>query len=200
MKRALVLALLATLPAGIAGAQELGGRTVSVDLGLGVTAKPSYPGADDSKAGAWLIWRNFSMSDGAGTGNRQGFAFSPSFSMQAAREASDDASLTGMTDIDRAYELGGKVSYGFGDLTAYGSVRRGFDGHEGLTGEVGAKYRTDLSDRMTLWSGIELGYGNGEYNGTYFGVPLPRRHRVARPIPPAVASIRPRSPSRRAMR
>ncbi len=55
-------------------------------------------------------------------------------------------------------------------MTAYGSVRRGFEGHEGITGEVGAKYRTELSDRVTLWSGAEVVYGNDDFNNTYFGV------------------------------
>ncbi|WVJ74288.1 MipA/OmpV family protein [Paracoccus marcusii] len=94
----------------------------------------------------------------------------PSFGTVGKRESSDDAALTGLDDIDRAYELGLRVSYGAGPVTAYGSVRRGFEGHEGITGEVGAKYRTELSDRVTLWSGAEVVYGNDDFNNTYFGV------------------------------
>lgn len=164
MKRLLAIALLAMPLATAAAAQDF-----SVDLGLGVTGKPVYPGAEDAEATPWLIWRNARFG-AAGEGDKQGFSVSPSFNIVGERKAEDDAALTGMKDIDRAYELGAKVSYGAGPVTAYGSVRKGFEGHSGITGEIGAKYRTDLSDRVTLWSGLELGYGDSDYTDTYFGV------------------------------
>lgn len=171
MKHVLALAVLAASAATGATAQDFGfaGREFSVDLGVGVDVGPDYPGSDDAEAGPWLIWRNAGFGQ-PGSEAREGFSISPSFNMVGEREASDNDDLAGMEDIDRAYELGLKVSYGAGPVTAFGSVRRGFDGHEGLTGELGAKYRTDLSDRVTLWSGLSLGYGNGDYNDTYFGV------------------------------
>lgn len=171
MKSLLALAVLAASAATGATAQDFGfaGREFSVDLGVGVDVGPDYPGSDDAEAGPWLIWRNAGFGQ-PGSAAREGFAISPSFGTVGEREASDNDDLAGMEDIDRAYELGVQVSYGAGPVTAFGSVRRGFDGHEGLTGEVGAKYRTDLSDRVTLWSGLSLGYGNGDYNDTYFGV------------------------------
>lgn len=164
MKRLLAIALLAMPMATAAAAQDF-----SVDLGLGVTGKPVYPGAEDAEATPWLIWRNARFGT-AGEGDNQGFSVSPSFGMVGERKPEDDAALAGTDKIERAYELGGKVSYGAGPVTAYGSVRKGFEGHTGLTGELGAKYRTDLSDRITLWSGLELGYGDSDYNSTYFGV------------------------------
>lgn len=164
MKRLLAIALLAMPMATTATAQDF-----SVDLGLGVTGKPVYPGAEDAEAAPWLIWRNARFG-AAGEGDKQGFSVSPSFGMVGERKPEDDAALAGTDEIERAYELGGKVSYGAGPVTAYGSVRKGFEGHTGLTGELGAKYRTDLSDRVTLWSGLELGYGDSDYNSTYFGV------------------------------
>ena len=171
MKHMLALAVLAASAATGAQAQDLGfaGREFSVDLGIGVDVGPEYPGSDDAKAGTWLIWRNAGFTQ-PGSDLREGFAISPSFNVEGEREASDNDDLAGMRDIDAAYELGLRASYGMGPLMTFGSVRRGFDGHEGLTGEVGAKYRTDLSERVTLWSGLSLGYGNGDYNDTYFGV------------------------------
>ncbi|MTD99001.1 MipA/OmpV family protein [Paracoccus sp. YIM 132242] len=171
MKHMLALAVLAASAATGAHAQEFGfaGREFSVDLGVGVDVGPDYPGSDDAKAGPWLIWRNAGFTQ-PGSDLREGFAISPSFGTVGEREASDNDDLSGMDDIDAAYELGLRVSYGTGPLTAFGSVRKGFEGHEGLTGEVGAKYRTDLSDRLSLWSGLSLGYGDGDYNDTYFGV------------------------------
>ncbi|MGN7869132.1 MipA/OmpV family protein [Paracoccus sp. 22332] len=171
MKMTLALAVLAASAATGALAQDFGfaGREFSVDLGVGVDVGPDYPGSDDAEAGPWLIWRNAGFTQ-PGSDLREGFAISPSFNMVGEREAADNADLAGMADIDAAYELGLRVSYGAGPWTTFGSVRRGFDGHEGLTGEIGAKYRTDLSDRLSLWSGLSLGYGNGDYNDTYFGV------------------------------
>lgn len=171
MKHALAIALLSAVMAVPAAAQDaglLGGRDVSLDLGLGAKVGPTYPGSDEAETTPWLIWRNLRIGDdAAGAG---GFSISPSFGTVGAREAAGDPDLTGLTDIDRAYELGLRASYGAGPVTAYGAVRKGFDGHEGLVGEVGAKYRTDLSDRIILWSGVEFGYGDADYNSTYFGV------------------------------
>lgn len=181
MKALLALAVLAASAATGAQAQDLGfgGREFSVDLGVGVDVGPDYPGSDDGEVGPWLIWRNPGFTQ-PGSDLRQGFAISPSFNMVGEREASDNDDLEGMEDIDRAYELGLRFSYGMGRLTAFGTVRQGFDGHEGLVGEIGAKYRTDLSDRVTLWSGLSLGYGDGDYNDTYFGVD-PAQARAHRP-------------------
>lgn len=169
MKSLLALALLALPLASPAVAQELGaGHSYSVDLGLGVKVGPTYPGADEAEATPWLIWRNARFGDAAGRSD--GFSLSPSFNLVGPRDAGDDAALTGLNDIDRAYELGLKAGYDAGPLNAYGSLRKGFEGHSGLTGEIGVRYRTELSDRMTLWSGVEIGYGDSDYNATYFGV------------------------------
>lgn len=170
MKYALAL-LIASAAASPVAAQDfgLGGRTFSVDLGIGAAIGPEYPGSDEAETSPWLIWRNAGFGDSP-SGTAQGLSFSPSFEVVGERDTSDYPELAGLDDIDSAYELGLRVSYGMGPLTAYGSVRRGFEGHEGLTGEVGAKYRTDLTERLTLWSGAELVYGNDDFNNTYFGV------------------------------
>lgn len=39
-----------------------------------------------------------------------------------------------------------------------------------MTGVVGFRYRTPISDRLTLWSGLEMDYGDSEFTNTYFGV------------------------------
>lgn len=163
MKYSLVAAILISTVSTAAYTQE-----VSVDLGLGVQANPSYPGADDSSVSPWFIGRNLSFGDGDGVKN--GFSLRPSFALVGEREASDDAALEGLNEIERAYEVGVRLNYVNGPVTAYASMRRGFNGHEGLTGEVGMDYRTVLSDRVSLWSGVELGFANSKYTNTYFGV------------------------------
>ena len=162
MKTALALTVvLAAAAAAPAAAQQ-----VSLDLGLGAEVEPAYPGADSQDTGPWLIWRR---APSAGGGD-QGFDISPSLGLVGPRNEDADPALAGLGDIDRAFEIGARVSYGAGPVTAYGTLRKGFGGHEGLTGSIGAKYRTDVNDRLTLWSGLSVGYGNGEYMQTYFGV------------------------------
>lgn len=169
MKYALALAVLFAVPAHAQDFGISGGRAFSVDLGLGADLGPKYPGADEAEVSPWIIWRDAGFGP-VGQAPAQGFSVSPSFGLVGPRDSDDDAGLSGLDDIDRAYELGLRVSYGTGPLTTYGTLRRGFGGHEGVTGRVGAKYRTELSERVTLWSGAEIAYGNSDYNDTYFGI------------------------------
>lgn len=164
MKKVLALVVLLAPLAMPVQAEEF-----SLELGLGVAGGPSYPGADDSDVSPWLIGRNtrFGTTE---ANDGQGFSISPSYAIVGPRDADDDASLVGLDEIDRTIEIGGRISYGINRVSTYATLRKGFNGHEGLTGEIGAKYRTDLSDRVTLWSGMELVYGDSDYNDTYFGV------------------------------
>lgn len=169
MKRLLACLLIAA-PLAAPVAAQAQDRVFSADVGLGVSVAPTYPGADDAEASPWILWRNAGFSKSGQDGPRQGFSVSPSFGIVGPRDADDDDALLGMAEIDRSYEIGGKVSYSLGATTAYASLRRGFGGHEGLVGAAGLKYRTDINDRFTLWSGLEVDYANGRYNQTYFGV------------------------------
>ncbi|MDO5706934.1 MAG: MipA/OmpV family protein, partial [Paracoccus sp. (in: a-proteobacteria)] len=87
-----------------------------------------------------------------------------------SRDAGDSDHLTGLDEIDRTVELGARFSYGMGPVTGYAALRRGFGGHEGVVGTLGARYRTDVNDRLTIWTGVSVDYGNSSYMGTYFGV------------------------------
>ena len=67
---------------------------------------------------------------------RDGFSFGPSFRYVRARNSGDYSELTGLQNVDAAYEIGGRVAYRFGALgltprfgaasaaTMAGSVRR----------------------------------------------------------------------------
>lgn len=171
LKFAVILALLA--PAAYAEEFNVpaipGNGKFSFDFGVGASADPSFPGSDEIELGPWVTMRNASFGE-PGKAELDGIAFFPSFDYVGKREASDDDRLDGMEDIDATYEFGGRVNYGVGHLTSYLTTRLGFGGHDGITGEVGFRYRTDISDRLTLWSGLEAQYGNGTYTETYFGV------------------------------
>lgn len=172
-----VLALVATLALpGLAVAQDFGApaRSLAFDLGLGAELGPSYPGSGTDRVTPWIIIGG-TGSGTAGMGNvdQQGLGISPSVGTKGKRDFTDGDELIGLDGIDGAVELGLRLSYGLGPVTGYGSVRRGFGGHEGVTGNFGAKYRINVSDRVTLWTGAEAVYGNAEFNDTYFGVTAP---------------------------
>jgi len=162
MNKALALAATALLAATPLHAQGM--LDLSLDIGGGVELGPKYPGADEGRTTPWVILRNGADADG------QGFTISPSFGFKGGRDAGDDDALAGLDEIDRTVELGLRLGYGIGPVGAYATMRRGFGGHEGITGAVGAKYRTELSPELTLWSGVQAVYGNGAFNDTYFGV------------------------------
>lgn len=152
-------------------AQDLSGYVLSADVGIGASYGPSYMGSDEDETSPWLILRNGSLSrptaDGATT---DGFSVVPSFNYVGRRDADDFDSLSGMDDIKAAGEVGLRLGYDQGPSTGYVTLRKGFGGHHGVTGEFGAKYRYDASDRLTLWGIAEAKYGDNKFNDTYFGV------------------------------
>lgn len=144
-------------------------QSISLDLGVGAAYKPTYPGSDEHETTPWLIFRNLEVN-GSGGGPGDGFSITPSFNYVGQRDSDDDDRLTGLDEVDRTLEFGIKATYRTGPTRAYVTARKGFGGHEGVTGEFGAEYRIDYSDRLTMWAGLEAGYGNEDYNQTYFGV------------------------------
>ncbi|NHF71738.1 MipA/OmpV family protein [Paracoccus xiamenensis] len=165
----LILALSIAAPAAAQDTIGTGPNKVSVDIGLGAAYKPTYSGSDEHEASPWLIMRDLRLR-GVGAGEDTGFKISPNVNMIGPRDEDDDDRLDGLNDIDRAYEVGLKATYNMGQTTGYATIRKGFGGHEGIAGELGATYRFETTDRMTFWAGVEAGYGNGEFNETYYGV------------------------------
>ncbi|ATQ57477.1 MipA/OmpV family protein [Paracoccus yeei] len=165
---ALAAVTLASLATG-AGAQSLGEiRSLSFDGGIGATFGPDYMGADDYGTSPWIILRNGQINDA--TGEKQGLSILPSLDYHGKRDAGDHDDLTGMDDISAAGELGVRLNYVMGDVTGYGAVRKGLGGHHGVTGELGARFRNQPQDKLTLTTAAELRFGNGEFTDTYFGV------------------------------
>lgn len=167
MTRMIAIALLAaTALSTPAVAQSLSGRSFSFDAGLGVKYSPEYMGSDNLDASPWFILKNAD----ADRGKPDGFSFLPSLNYVGKRNSGDFADLRGMSDVGIAGEVGVKASYRMGDMTSYGAIRKGFGGHHGVVGELGAKYRVEYNDKLTLWSGAELGLGSSDFTSTYFGV------------------------------
>lgn len=170
MKTALTaIALLIALPAA---AQEGYRYGVSADIGLGVSSEPKFEGSNANSAAPWLLWKNTELTwpghqAGAVSG---GLVIIPSFGYVGERDGDTDDRLKGLDEVDASLELGGRIAYAVGPVTAYAALRKGVTGHEGLIGEAGADYRTIVNDRLILWSGANVTYADDDYMSSYFGV------------------------------
>ncbi|MFP7569795.1 MipA/OmpV family protein [Marivita sp. S2033] len=144
----------------------------------GVSAMPEYFGSDDYKAGADLGFRlnHVSLGKSGSFGNPDAWAENPGLSFGGSlrfiqeRDTSDFDELAGLDDVDATVELGVSMRYGTEYFAAFGNVRRGFGGHEGWVGEVGADAILRPTDRLRLSLGPRLFFGDDEYSDTYFGV------------------------------
>lgn len=151
-----------------ASAQAVSG--VSFDAGAGLRYAPDYLGSEDHEAKPWLILRNLSFSDAPAGAPADGFHIAPSADYVGGRDPKDNDHLAGLDKIDRSIELGVKAGYRMGPVDGYAAIRKGFGGSSGVVGELGLKHRAELSDRLSLTSGIEAQYGDDKYMDTWFGV------------------------------
>jgi outer membrane protein len=149
-------------------------RTFVLELGGGVLVQPAYEGADDYSVSPWpLVDLKFLSVPGLFTlGGRpeEGLILSPSFRVVGERQSDDYDELEGLDDIDTAFELGGTVGYRYEMVRGFASARRGFGGHEGFVGEVGADLVLAPTDRIALSIGPRLNFAGSDYMDTYFGV------------------------------
>ncbi|WP_292286747.1 MipA/OmpV family protein [Marivita sp.] len=144
----------------------------------GVAASPEYFGSDDYEIGPDLGFRfnSLALGNGRSFGNpdpwadSMGLTFGGSFRFIQDRDAEDFDELSGLETIDAAVELGASLRYGTEHFAAFGEMRRGFGGHEGWVGELGADAILRPSDRLRLTLGPRIFYGDDTYSDTYFGV------------------------------
>src|SRR6056297_315130 len=144
----------------------------------GVAASPEYFGSDEYAVGPDLGFRldYLSLGNGRSVGNldpwaeRTGLNFRGSFRYIRERDTGDFDELAGLDDIDAAFEVGGAISYGTENFATFVEARRGFGGHEGWVGEVGADAILRPTERLRLSVGARLLFGDDTYTDTYFGV------------------------------
>ena len=144
----------------------------------GVASAPEYFGSEDNAIGPdfGFTFNYLSLRNGRTFGNpdpwadSMGLTFGGSFRYIGERKTDDFSELAGLEDIDAALELGVSVRYGTENFAAFGEVRRGFGGHEGWVGEVGADAILRPTDRLRLSLGPRLFFGDDTYSDTYFGI------------------------------
>ncbi|KIN70826.1 MltA-interacting MipA [Sulfitobacter noctilucae] len=152
-------------------------RSFNFALRGGVSAIPSYPGSDEYEAApdlgftfGSLTWGGRTIGNGAFAEPDTGLAFRGALKVIGERSADDNPELAGLADIDAAVELGFGVVYRQRTWQAFGEVRQGFGGHEGVTGTIGADAIFRPNDRLTITAGPRVSLGNDEFASTYFGV------------------------------
>ena len=144
----------------------------------GVAGSPEYFGSDEFTAGPDLGFRldYLALSSGRSIGNldpwaeRTGLNFRGSFRYIGERETDDFDELAGLDNIDAAFEVGAAIIYGTENFSTFGEVRRGFGGHEGWVGEIGADVILRPTDRLRLSMGPRVFFGDDAYSDTYFGI------------------------------
>ena len=147
----------------------------------GVATTPEYFGSDENEVGPDIgfSFNYLSLRNGRTFGNSDpwadsmGLTFGGSFRFIQERKTQDFDELTGLDDVDAAIELGVSMRYGTEHFAAFGEVRRGFGGHEGWVGEVGADAILRPTDRLRLSMGPRLFFGDDAYSDTYFGITAP---------------------------
>ncbi len=152
-------------------------RAFNFALGAGVAGVSAYPGSDDIEARPDLNFKfgrlsfgNTSFGSGIGVIPENGLSLRGAFRVVGDRDDEDYPELAGLKDIDTAVELGFGVTYRQTNWLAFGEVRQGFGGHDGVTGTLGADVIFRPTDRWTLTAGPRINMGNSEYANTYFGV------------------------------
>ena len=167
---------LALAIAGSAGIARADGNTpgIEFEIGVGGQIAPRYEGASDYLISPFPTFRlqRLTLPNGfqIGGGDGMGLSFYPSFGFRGARKSTDTPVLNGLDDVDKAIELGAGVSYTTWRGKIFGEVRRGFGGHEGYVGEIGAEASFHPTDTLTLSGGPRVSFADAEYMDTYFGV------------------------------
>ncbi|MEP3275284.1 MAG: MipA/OmpV family protein [Stappiaceae bacterium] len=152
-------------------------KEIIFHLGVGVRTQPRYDGADSYLVYPVPIFRLDylklpylgEVADGEDQTTR-GFFFYPTFNVIGERNAGDSNSLTGLRDIDTAYELGLGGGYRYGMFEGFVEVRRGFGGYNGFVGQAGVNAIFDPTDRWNIRTGPRVAFADNNYMDTYFGV------------------------------
>ena len=165
------LALVSALPVAAQG------RSLNFALGAAVGSAPEYMGSDSMGGVAAptltfgsLKWGAVDMGNGIRGLPDNGASVNAAFRVIDERTAATTPELAGLADIDLAIELGVGLKYQQTNWMAFGEVRKGVTGHDGVTGTLGADMILRPTDRWVITAGPRVNFGNDEFANTYFGV------------------------------
>jgi len=173
-----LLAALAICGAGQVSAQDQASAQVRpgivFELGAGGKMVPSYFGSSDLILSPvpLLRMKRLTLPNGftLGGGSEEGFSLSPAIDVISERSVKDSPELVGLNTIDTAVELGVAAKFQTEHFRIMGEVRRGFGGHEGFRGEIGADLIVRAGQQWTFHGGPRLNFADSKFTNTYFGV------------------------------
>jgi len=164
----------------------------SVYLGGGVLYTPAYPGDDDHYLTAVPFIRvtkgdEFVASVQEGMRyaavNDGGFKAGPMATLEFGRDedgknpfrvsGARTTDLLGLGDIDTSISLGAFAEYDAGEITFKASAGKALWAHDGVTGQIGADYRTVVKTGgppLFFSAGPNLKFGDGKFSQAYFGI------------------------------
>lgn len=175
-KTALTAAALMAVAAPAALAGDTSNDQYVFDLGLGVMAKPSYPGSDEMIAvpfpiisvGKFFVPGVGEVIDADRSPNK--FSIYPSFDFNGRRDSSDSKELEGMKDVDWAFEAGLGLAYRHDWIRGFVELRQGFNGHTGQVADFGIDFIANPTEDLQLMVGPRARWGSDDYMKTYFGI------------------------------
>jgi len=167
--------LAATLPPALAE-EAASDHQYVIDAGVGVMAKPRYPGSDEMIAVPFpIIFVSKFFVPGIGEvidadqATRR-FSIYPSFNFNGRRESSDSNELEGLKDEDWALEAGLGLAYRYDWIRGFVEVRQGFNGYSGQVADFGIDFIANPTEDLQLMVGPRAGWGSDDYMTTYFGI------------------------------
>ncbi|MEP3437321.1 MAG: MipA/OmpV family protein [Hoeflea sp.] len=144
------------------------------ELGAAGKVTPSYFGSSKLILSPTPLFRmkRLTLPNGftIGGGSEEGFSLSPALEVISERSVKDSPELAGLNTIDTAVELGVAAKYQMGHFRIMGEVRRGFGGHEGFRGNLGADLIVNAGDQWTSHGGPRLSFADSTFTNTYFGI------------------------------
>ena len=169
-------AVLTASPARAQDADE--GWTVAI--GPGVSFQPEFPGAKDLQLRPWPLIDIYRTEEGPSFETPdEGFGFGivgseklrigPTIQIQSGREEED--AILGIGDVGTTIEGGAFLeSFVSPSLRLRGEVRKGFGGHKGVVGDVGADFIIGDLDDFQFSIGPRLRFANERYVRAFYGV------------------------------
>ncbi len=166
---------------------EAADRQWTLTLGGYVLAQPEWAGSDDYEFGFRPL---ISISRADQLSRFTSFNDNPSIALfdtgvfeagvvgklNWKRDASSSNALTGLKDIDYAFEVGGYAQWYPADwLRLRGELRYGFGGFDGLVGDIAldAIYFSEPLGGITLSAGPRMTLASSGYIDTYYGITAP---------------------------
>ncbi|WP_193760513.1 MipA/OmpV family protein [Bradyrhizobium yuanmingense] len=154
----------------------------TVMVGIGGEYRPEFVGSNNGKflpipifsirrAGSIDQFRGPRDSASIALLDVGNFRAGPAFKYVASRKADKYAELTGLGNVDAAYELGGFAEYYPVDwLRLRSELRQGMGGHTGTVADVSADVIVPLIQRLTISAGPRFTWKSTNATAPYFGV------------------------------